>query len=57
VNKPLNNASVDPSIDVFDSALAIQGLNKPKKMINGEKYLSIFCHVFAIMKIIPNQFE
>ncbi len=57
MNKPLNNASVDPSIDVFDSALAIQGLNKPKKMINGEKYLSIFCHVFAIMKIIPNQFE
>ncbi len=57
MNKPLNNASVDPSIDVFDGALAIQGLNKPIKMIYGEKYLSIFCHIFAIMKIIPNQFE
>jgi hypothetical protein len=30
---PLNNASINLSIEVFDVSLATQGLNKPIKMI------------------------
>ncbi len=39
---PLNYASVDLSIDGFDGALAKHGLNKPIKIMCGEKLLSNF---------------
>ncbi len=42
---PLNYASVDPSIEGFDAALATQGLNKPIKidmLLNFSCFLPFF---------------
>ncbi len=50
VMDPLNYASVNLSIDVFDGALATQGLNKPMKnyvLLNFDCY-AIFVYTMGI---------
>jgi hypothetical protein len=49
---PLNYASVNPSIEVFDGVLATQGLNKPIKndmLLNFSCFLPFFTQYDFIM--------